>query len=303
MLQNLRKIDLNLLVVLQVLFETRSVSVAASQLNLTQSAVSHALARLRHMFDDALFIRTPQGLLPTEKAERLRKSLHDLLEDASALVRGGVGFDPLKSTRHFLVAVMAHSAYSVLPDLIVKLRNSAPDITITTIYVSPYESMEEIERLRADMLIGGLPSLYKHYNQEAIYQDYAVVAGHKNNVLMRKKSLSLKDYLAARHVTMSLGGERQNFVDAILEKHGHHRHTVVSLVDYTIALEILRDRPDLIGTLPKSICDRYAKQYNLLVHKAPFEYRPMPISISWHRRFENDAGHQFLREEIKSLFH
>src|SRR4051812_37476521 len=127
---DLSRTDLNLLVLFQVVLEERHVGRAAERLNLTPSAVSHGLGRLRQLLNDPLFLRTPKGVVPTARAKALSEPIADVLARVRSVIATADPFDPAKSARRFMIGAPDAASAVFLPPLLAELRQSAPGINI-----------------------------------------------------------------------------------------------------------------------------------------------------------------------------
>src|SRR5262245_1738353 len=143
---DLSRADLNLLVLFEAVLEERHVGRAAERLNLTPSAVSHGLGRLRRMLNDPLFLRTPKGVAPTARAAALASPVADVLARVRSVIASAEPFDAATSTRRFTIGAPDGASAVILPPLLEELRRRAPGIDISVRQLLPREGDVAPER-------------------------------------------------------------------------------------------------------------------------------------------------------------
>jgi len=295
---NLSKIDLNLLTVFHTIYETRSVSAAARQLDLSQPGMSHALKRLREQLDDKLFVRRGNGVEPTVYADRIaapiRRAL-GALQDDLAVERG---FDPKTAKRHFKLLTMDWAEELIIPPLI-RASDGNPDLTFEI--VSPRS--DKIE----DMLLQGSVDLVFHLAPEMMHEisfdpvhetDMCLI--HDPGHPIERSENKLVDYLSMNKASLNLrAGAVLNLNKVnITNKAGPH----------TVFFHSLRSAPGLvkntglIATVPSAFAKHIAPIYGLSISLLPDGFFRQRFFLSWHRKFDEDLGHQWLRTITKTAF-
>jgi DNA-binding transcriptional LysR family regulator len=167
---NIGRVDLNLLVYLDVLLRERNVTRAADQLGLSQPAMSNGLRRLRDLFDDPLLVRTSEGMTPTERAEELRPVVRGLLATVDKAVQPRTDFDAKSARRVFRIMASDYAESTLMPRILLKLRESAPGITLDIMTPSDV-SFQDVEQGKVDMAINRFDALPQSFHQKVIWQD------------------------------------------------------------------------------------------------------------------------------------
>ncbi|MBL8954565.1 MAG: LysR family transcriptional regulator [Myxococcaceae bacterium] len=292
---HLSRVDLNLLVVLQALFETRSVTGAAKRLDLSQPAASRALGRLRALLDDPLFVRTPRGLEPTPRAEPMRRELDLVLEQIQTLVAGKARFDPATSTRAFTAIAADYSQATLLPHLLERLAREAPHVSLRVIGPTlDWERM--LTEGQADFLWSPPRKAPQTIVHTPLFDEgfgFVVRKGHP----IAKRPLNLERFLSLRHISLSPEGLAGNPLDAHLATLGKRR-TIAAQVPSFLVLGPLLASTDLGATLPTRIIEQQASRWGLVRLELPFWKMRFTTSNAWHERFRHDPGHAWLRQCI-----
>jgi DNA-binding transcriptional LysR family regulator len=296
-----RRLDLNLLKTLAVMLEERSVAQAAERLFVSPSAVSHALARLRRAFNDPLFVRTPQGMIPTTRARSLERPLSILmssLEDA----RGDPheSFDPAKTQRTFRIAAPGALDLTLIPALTRMLRTRAPDwsLAIETFERRSYEADITSGRIDFVLSVGGHTPTGERIASSVLWEDELVVlAGPGSTIDSTHEALSIEDYLTQRQVYPMPWPVTQNFLDIKLARTSRHRTFALSVPSYAALGDVL-ETTDLIASMP----DRTARAI-LRSHPTLRIVRVTPpqrsnLSLLWAATGQPEPAQQWMRKAI-----
>ncbi|NKF52297.1 LysR family transcriptional regulator [Shewanella sp. WXL01] len=309
-IDKLARIDLNLLVILQVLLEEQSVTRAASRLNVSQSAVSKSLNRLRDTLDDPLFQRTAHGLKPTAHAEILSQQLPNLLQSLYQLTQPPA-FLPSDSQRRFSFA-MVESAYETLfPLFIGPLLKQAPQLKLDS-YVWNQNSLQDLQLGQIDFGITGRdihPQADKQFDQlpegieqQSLFQDRQVCLVRDDHPILDKvqnQQWQIADYLDLYHVQVRCEGKDWWAMDYYLAEQNLTRKISVTLPDFYGAASLCA-HTDLIFTLPSSFAKHAMKLYPLSLIELPFEFIPMEYVLLWHERNNAEPGHKWIRDIISN---
>ena len=300
----MHKLDLNLLKVLEVLLQERSVTAAAHRLNLTQSAVSKHLARLRTMFDDQLFERTAHGLKATPRAQELAPQLGHIIEQLEQLTRPII-FEPALSKRQFHIHLL-DTAYSLtlpffMPDLLVQ----APGVRLKATTWNK-DSLDGLLKSEVDMGIAcrewdpRSPIHMKDIPPELAYveliRENSVCLVRESHPVLNQ-SWNVDSFLQYRHIHVSLGGADHWLLDDILKAENAHRDIAIDMPDFFSAMSLC-EQSDLILCVPSRHATKLAKSFKLRILTIPVEFNPGAYVLLWHKHFENDSGHRWLRELI-----
>ncbi len=289
----LKKFDLNALVTLQVLLEEKHVTHTAEKLNLTQSAVSRTLAKLRQMFDDPLLVKSGKHLALTTKAERLQPQLNQLLDNISELLVPDA-FDAETHQGSIRLATTDYGSHSILPRLVPLLNVAAPNVHLTAV---DWRSnlLTELEENKVDLIIGGATEPPADIFQRVVANDHfqgLVRRGHPH-----EHHISLDDYLELNHVMISPSGNGNSEIDDSLAKQGLKRNVAVRVPHFFAALEIIA-RTDFMILLPANFIRRYVDQNRFSVLSIPFDIPEIEISMFWHARMHHDPLHKWFRDFV-----
>ena len=294
---NVRALDLNLLRVFDAVLRGRSVTAAAGQLELTQPAVSNALARLRGAFGDALFLRTPRGMEPTPFARELAEPVRQALALLESALAHGPGFDPATSSRNFRFYMSDLGQIEFLPPLVERLRRVAPDVRLEAVALELEDISHALAAGSLDVAMGFLPGLGPPLRRKALFRDPYVClvrAGHPIATLTKKI------FLEASHALVSYrGGHR--VIEEALERAGLARRIVLRVPHFTVVPMVL-ERTDLILTLPARVARVYERSGAFRSLPPPVPIPSAEVALHWHERFDVDPGNRWLREQLVELF-
>jgi DNA-binding transcriptional LysR family regulator len=273
---DLSRTDLNLLVLFDVVLRERHVGRAAERLNLTPSAVSHGLGRLRRLLNDPLFLRTPKGVAPTHRAAELAAPIADILARMGAVMATAAPFDPATSTRRFTIGAPDGALAAVLHPLLADLSRSAPliDIGIRQILPSPARvwrtALAELEAGAMDIAIIPSDDLPPRFAKRLVFEEDFVIAMRAGHPFARDPSL--ERYCAMQHLVVSHSGDPQGFVDEALARRGRARRIALTVPNFALALTVIAES-DLISALPRRFANRHAARFGMLCRDAPL---PLP---------------------------
>jgi DNA-binding transcriptional LysR family regulator len=295
---DLSRTDLNLLVLFEAVMETRHVGRAATRLNLSPSAVSHGLGRLRTLLGDPLFLRTPRGVVPTERAENLAPHIADILVRIRSVVASIAPFDPARSTRRFCVGAPDAVSAVLLPPLLRHLSQVAPRVDLSIRQLLPTRgatgladawsgALIDLEARLCDVAVLPLEEVPKRFSVRALYHEDFVVAGRIGHSFL--KSSSLDRFLEARHVLVSETGEAVGMVDAALDQRGLSRRISVTAPSFALAMALLADN-DLLCTLPRRLVAQNGGRLGIEAAEVPLELPRYTLSAVVPSGAVADAG-------------
>ena len=302
----LARVDVTLLVVFSTVLEERQVLRAADKLNLTPSAVSHQLRRLRRIFHDPLFLKTPTGVKPTERALALVGPVTELLSRLDAIVSAAAPFDPRTARRSFTIGAPDALAAVFLDPLLKTLAREGPGIDIRLLQLMPQrhgksssqvwqDTLSELDSHRLDLAVLPVGPLPSRYAERLLFEEDFVVAMRKGHRMARKVTLSA--YLAAPHLLVSAIGDALGIVDVRLAERGHSRRVALTVPSFMMALAQLAES-DFIGTLPRHLVERHAARFDLVMRSVPFPWTPDPVRVVASRAAMADAGVAWLFETV-----
>lgn len=292
-----RHFDLNLLKTLSVLIEERQVSRAAARLNLSQSAVSHALNRLRRQFDDPLLIRRGQEMVPTARAEELAPQLRSVLGEIDSLV-GPVDFDPEAATGTLRIATTDYGSAIILPRVIRDLAQSAPGIEVAYTDLSE-GTFDELKSGFLDLALSGQES-QRDMETETLFTERFVLMARADHPCLAE-TMSLDSYTRWPHVVVDLVHSRLLSIDTALKRLGLGRKIGVRTPHF-LAAPFLAQYSDLLVPVPARLAPMYAETLGLALIEPPpeldlgrFDYVQM-----WDGRRTGDPVHRWLRTLIRN---
>lgn len=293
-------LDLNLLRVFVVIWQERHLGAAAERLNLTPSAVSHALRRLREHWQDELFLRSGRRLKPTAKAQQLAPQLQNYLELLRSAIESESRFDPLESQRTFVLGMRDSFETTVLPNLMAILQEEAPGTSVRSIRLDRGSLEEELRLGRIDAAIDvrfELPELIQHTPITSAPLCVVMRMGHP-----LAKGMTIEQYLDAQHVLVSGRGSGNAIEDNALARLGlPKRNIVLRCQNYQAAVQYIANSDAL---LTKSVSLSEDAGTTFLLHQAdlPFHTPNFDVHLYWHIRTENDSALTWLRDRIKKCF-
>jgi DNA-binding transcriptional LysR family regulator len=295
---DLSRADLNLLVLFDVVLEEQHVGRAAERLHLTASAVSHGLGRLRRLLNDPLFLRTPKGVVPTERAAQLAGPVADVLARARNVLASAEPFDPAMSTRRFTIGAPDGISAVLLPQLLERLRVSAPgiDISLRQLLPRPGETavdsvwrsaFTELEARAMDIAVMPFGDVPARFHARALFDEDFVVAMRAGHALAR--SLTLDRYCQAQHLVVSDSGDSYGFVDQVLAEQGRSRRIALTVPNFMFAMSVVA-RTDLICALPQHFAAMYAAAFGVVSVDAPLPLGRFGINAVASKAAMMDAG-------------
>ena len=296
---NLRSVDLNLLVVFDAVMAERSVTLAAERLRLTQPAVSHALSRLRGVFKDPLFVRTPAGLEPTPAAARLAGRIGAVLNDIGAILTPDEDFAPATSARRFTIGMSDYAAFVFLPSLARRLQTVAPSMQLVARNTNHAQGIGMLDESEVELIVGNFPKPPNRIESELLFKEGFVCAGRKGHPALARR-LDLSTYLAQAHLNVSLRGDPTGYVDEVLARKRRRRRLVLTAGHFLMASWIVA-ATDLVATEPARVLRPSASQLGLLIQPPPFDLPEFEVAQMWPRRLTNDTGHTWLRRQIMAV--
>lgn len=295
----LRDLDLNLLVIFQDLLTTGRVAGTAERLGLTQPAVSNALARLRRLLGDELFVRTSQGMKPTPYAQDLAEPVAYALGAIHDALNRSPLFDPARSRQNFTLAMTDIGEIYFLPVLMDHLARIAPHITISTVRNHTINLRQEMEAGHVDLAVGLLPDLQAGFYQRLLLRQRYVCLFRRGHGLDRP-GMALAEYQAADHIGVVAAGTGHGQIDDLLARLGIHRRIRLRVPHFTAIGHILA-HTDMVATVPEVLALRSAEAFDLIWRPLPLDLPAIDIGLFWHAKYHRDAANQWLRTVIYDL--
>jgi len=299
------RLDLNLLHVFDAIFHTRSVTVAAANLHLTQPAVSKQLNRLRELLDDPLFVRTNEGMAPTPRAEALAGPIRAALSEVRHAIERQLGFNPATSTRTFHIYLNDLGQMVFLPKLLDFIAREAPSVNIHTVQVPPSRMRGvALESGDVDLAVGYFEEFEGSIHQQVLFEEHYVGMVRAGHPSIREK-LSFEQFLATPHLVYQPSGgghsSQESVVDKAFWSAGVERRVAVR-VAHTMGLTSIVSNTDLLVVVPHRLALACVALVEVNVLELPIEIPRFSIAQYWHDRFHADPGNRWLRSVFSRLY-
>ena len=306
---NLRNVDLNLLIYLDVLLREKNVTRAAEQLGITQPAMSNGLKRLRVIFNDPLLIRSSEGMTPTERALALHGPLRKALAELQLVLEPDQSFIAKDSQRIYRIMASDYAEATLVPTLVKEMRLLAPDVVLD--FLTPSDvSYKDMEQGRVDMAINRFNEIPQSFHQVTVWRDsFSCLLNKKNPAV---KDFSLENYLDAQHIWVSKTGMGVGFgvnpeksgglgwIDNALARIGEKRKISIFTRHYQMPA-LITESNDLIATLPTRVAELQAANTKLAVLEPPFDIPVFELKMAWSPLLQHNVAHKWLRGLIMSV--
>jgi len=302
-MRNLTMVDLNLLRVFEAMMLERSVSQAAQRLNLTQPAVSNALARLRAAFDDRLFVRTRAGMEPTAVARTLYEPIEHGLAAIRSALSESVRFDPLTSRRRFTIITTDVGELTYVAELLRMSAQEAPHVDVRVMEAASQEYERLLDSGQADLALGRfrIRDTFRCERIGSCIYVAVLCAAHANHLGIPPGAvIPYETFLGSPHVDVIPRGATENPIAPALGADAARRRIALS-IPHTAVLSVLIPGTELVATLPQPAVSALCQNGKLSWATLPFETEITQIFIGWHKRHDGDKGHAWLREKLRSI--
>jgi DNA-binding transcriptional LysR family regulator len=298
---DLASVDLNLVLALDALLAERHVTRAAARLGITQSAASHALARLRDLLDDPLLVRGPRGtMLATPRAVALAPAVHRILIDLSAVLRGDAAFDPATARRTFRIGTTDYVELVLMPKLVERVNRIAPNVDLWFHTLTDHGD-DALAAGTIDAVIGPPQSAARpagSYEKVLFTESFTCILRKGHPLAARK--LTLARYCAASHLLVAPRSTPGGFVDDALAAVGRARRVALA-VPHFLVVPYLIAGTDLIATLAIRVAETFADTLGLVIVPPPIALPRFQMALAWHERNHDDPPHRWLRDQILAV--
>lgn len=289
---------MNLLVALDALLETNSVTLAAERMQTSVPAMSRTLARLRRALDDPLLVRSGRALVPTPRALELRHQVHALVEQGRGLLTPRPPFDPATLRRGFAVRAGDEVRPDLAGPLLAAVRRDAPGVTLALSGVVG-EDPHALRDGRADLQVGVIERSDPETVVQRVYGDRLVGVAAADHPLITDR-VTVAGYAAAAHLSVSRQGRARGVIDDRLALHGRTRRVVGAVPDLMTALLAVR-AGDVVCPAPASAAATLLAPLGLRSFEIPLPLPEVTIGMAWHPRNTADDGHRWLRDLVRGL--
>lgn len=297
---NIRNFDLNLLVILKDLLLTKNVSLTASNLGLSQPAVSHALKRLRYSLDDELFIRIGKKLTPTERALELGHQLSAKLNELEDLIYKREILEPKTLEKSFTISGTSYDSMIWFPRLMAQLREEAPSVVINFKGIILEKYLERMTSGEVDLSFAGNIDGFNNFKVETLAEhDFCIITNKANRKF--KSKMTLSNYLSAQHVVYTPTEMPGSEVDDILEGLGKERNINIRTPYLNSIPELVLQR-DYLAIVPTFYAKYLKKLYPIKLIEPPIKLTPFKHQMIWHKSKDKSLEHEWFRNCIRKTY-
>ena len=296
---DLQRIDLNLLVAFEALMAERSVSVAAARIGISQPAMSGALARLRDLFNDVLFVRSGRSMLPTVRATQLDSQIAQALAQIRAALDPPSSFDPLTSRRVFNVSGGDYATGVILPVLAARLAMAAPSVDLRFRFVEKDATIDLLDSNTLDLALGVYPNPPKRLCLQPLLEEHFVCLARKGHPGLQG-GMTLEAFAALPHLLVTERGDAYGAVDEALAKLGLERHVRLT-VPHVLVVPAVLPRSDLIASVGARAARLFADTAPIDIYEMPLPIASWRLSMLWSRQKAGDLGLAWLRDVVASI--
>ncbi|MBT6094483.1 MAG: LysR family transcriptional regulator [Rhodospirillaceae bacterium] len=291
--------DLNLLKVLSVLFEERSVTRAGERLGRTQSAISNSLRKLREAMNDPLFIRGPDGLILTPKARLLEEQVREILSVAERCLAGDEAFDPRIATGRCRLGAPDRLSLPVIFPLLKSLGERAPNLAVDVVTTDRDQALTLLDTDQLDAAIGWFDSPPIRFRAELLSKEgFICLCRQGHPITEAKRPVELTTILSFPHLVVSATRDQKAVFDLMLARTGRQRNAMVSVSNFSMVPKVLGES-DMIGVFTERVAEALAHDFNLATLPVPLEIAPLEHLLVWHNRNDADQQQSWIRQQIR----
>lgn len=296
---HIAKVDLNLFRVLDAIYREGSISRAAMLLNLTQPAVSHALARLRDVYDDPLFLRSGKRMVPTPRVHGLIQPVRDALAALQQTLAAPLAFDPATNRKQIVLGMRDIVETVLVPQLVPVLEQEAPLTQLSSARVARRDMEAELASGRLDLAFDVLLPVGAAIRHCKLMESRFVVVSRKRHGRLRG-GLTLERYLQLRHVVVSSRRSGPTIEDFELSRLGMHREIGMRCQNFFVAWRTVA-QSDMLLTVPESLTRQAGFDADLKIWPMPVALPDLGVHMYWHENLEDDPASRWLRQKILTL--
>jgi DNA-binding transcriptional LysR family regulator len=296
----LAEIDLNLLVVFDAIMRERSVTRAGQRLGLSQPAMSHALTRLRHMLKDELFVRSPNGMVPTPRAEELAAPIRIALDGLQQSLEP-VQFDAAKATATFRIAVDNYAAIVLVAPIAAHVARIAPGVRLDFRPSGTLDIVDQLDRSELHLAMGPSAAPGERFSRRRLLQDQFVVVHRKGHPSANAREFSTEKLATLPQLEISSAQFGPEFVETGA---GRSKPTARPSMraPFLSAAQILASS-DLVAVLPLNVAKNMTRSHQLVFRRLSRSPKPIEAAMIWLRRLDNQPAHAWLRDVIGRVTH
>lgn len=299
--EKLRDLDLNLLIVLEALLRSQNVSRAADELDMSQSSVSHALKRLRTQFNDPLFIRSREGMVPTPKAVEISDYIFEIMRLTRNTMLPSPAFDPETSDRALTLALGDVGDMLILPSLVRHMREHQASGRIISLPVGSEGAADLMANGKLDIYVGIMDATSADILCQKLYEDRLVFICSKNSAL--RDEISFEQYSAMEHISLQSRAtfKSNKFISDVLQPHSSRKNLRVETPHISSVPMIIEQDANLIAAVPASLTSHFQRIAEVNVLMPTFYVPNISINQYWHKRFDKDKFLIWSRQSLKMI--
>jgi DNA-binding transcriptional LysR family regulator len=297
---NIAEFDLNLLVVFDAVLAESSISRAAERLDLSQPAVSNALARMRKATGDRLFVRLANAMVPTPYAQAIADPIRQALASIRVSLGASQEFDPATSQRSFAIYLTDLGEAYFLPRLLARFNRTAPGVRIHTRPMPPESAENALRTGEVDLAIGNLPDLGAGFFMQRLFRDRYVCVVRKGHPVIGER-ITARQFAAASHAIVTPGGWGHGIIERTLVAHGLEQRITLRMQNFLVLASIVATT-DMVAIVPHSVGSQLSQHNDVKLLPLPIAIPAFDIRQCWQERFHDDKGNRWLRQQFAELF-
>jgi DNA-binding transcriptional LysR family regulator len=294
---NWNTFDLNLLVVFDAVMQEKNLTRTGQRLGLTQSAVSHALARLRHLLKDELFVRTPEGMQPTPRAERMSGPIHQALQEMRVVLEADE-FDPAEASRTFTIAANNYAARAVIPAFVRHVATLAPSVVVEVRPTGRLHTLDQLDAGAVELALEALTEGGERFKCVGLLEDDYVAILSGDHPLASGPKLSVEHIAGLPNIAITSSGDDTQFVDDALAEQGLARHVWARVPLHSLLSVLIGSKA--MAVVPRRVAADFMSTSPLIVRPLPFVSPRVSLAMIWHRRLDHHAAHRWLRATLRA---
>jgi DNA-binding transcriptional LysR family regulator len=295
---NWNTFDLNLLIVFDAVMQERNLTRAGERLGMSQPAVSHALARLRHALKDDLFVRSPEGMRPTPRAERMLVPVRAALRELQVTLEADE-FEPSTSSHEFVIAANNYAARAVIPSLVHRVEELAPSVVLDVRPIGLLNVLDQLDNGAIELALSSLVEGGDRFKCVRLLEDEYSVVLPSDHPDAAPSELSVERLAALPHISITSSGDDAHFIDEALAELGLARLISTKVPLHSLVSTLVGSRA--LAVLPRRVADDLAAYAPLTIRDLPFASPRIELSLIWHRRLDNHPAHRWLRATLRSV--
>jgi DNA-binding transcriptional LysR family regulator len=290
--------DLNLLVVFNAVAQEKNFTRAGQRLGMSQPAVSHALARLRYALKDELFVRTPEGMQPTPRAERMAGPVRAALRELQVTVEPDE-FDASQTSRSYTIAANNYAARAVIPALARRMAKLAPSTVLEVRPIGALHLLDQLDAGGVDLALTTLIEGGDRFKCVGLLDDEYVAILSSDNPVAAELELSIEAFAALPHIAITSSGDDTHFIDDALADHGLARLVSAKVPLHSLILMLIGS--EALAVVPRRVAADLVAICPLTMRPLPFPSPRVSLSMIWHRRLDNHPAHRWLRGTLRAV--